>query len=97
MLLLIGWLLLAGVLLKNGNTVMGNIVLWGGLILIVLCGVSVCKESARASANRRRYWAHYYDKDQVEARRRNGQRRPPVPHHDEVEDYIFFDSIFDDE
>ncbi len=67
------------------------------MILLGITGFNAAQEDARARANRRRYWAHYYDKDQVEARKRGNNRRPPAPYHDEIDDYIFFDSIFDDE
>ena len=36
MLFLIGWLALAGVLLNAGNEFLGNVVLWGGLVLVVM-------------------------------------------------------------
>ena len=71
----------------------------GGLVMIYI-GMSAsaaANESAAARASQRRYWAHYYDEDQVEQRRRCGQKQPPAPYDDEIEEYIFFDSIFDDD
>ncbi len=43
-----------------------------GIIMILrgITGFNVAQEDARARANRRRYWAHYYDDDQVAARNR---------------------------
>lgn len=88
MLFIIGWLLLGGYLLNEGNTFWGNVVLLGGLILIILTGISVCSEDAKARANQRHYWAHYYDKDQVAARKRNGQKTPPPRYHDGFDEYM---------
>ena len=68
-------------------------------VLLVLAGISLVNDSAeraRARANKQYYWAHYYDKDQVEARK--CMRVPePVPDRDDEEDYEFFASIFDDD
>ena len=36
MLFLIGWLLLAGVLLNAGYEFLGHVVLWGGLVLVIV-------------------------------------------------------------
>ena len=40
------------------------------MILVGILFISASHEESQARINRRRYWAHYYDKDQVEARRR---------------------------
>ena len=76
--------------------------LTGVIVGLVMIGLGMTASigagrSAAARASQRRYWAHYYDEDQVEQRRRCGQKQPPAPYHDEIEEYIFFDSIFDDD
>ena len=63
MLFFLGWLLLGGYLLHEGHDVLGGLVLGGGLILFIIVGLNVSSEEAKARANRRRYWAHYYDED----------------------------------
>ena len=61
MLLFFGWLLLSGYLLSEGHEVLGTLVLGGGLLLFIIVGINASEEEAKARANRRRYWAHYYD------------------------------------
>ena len=73
MLEIIGWLLMCGYLFNKGNTVWGHIVLWGGVFLMICGAIGERNEAINARANRQHYWAHYYDRDQVEARRRAGQ------------------------
>ena len=67
------------------------------MILLGIMGSNASNEAAKARANQRRYWAHYYDKDQVEARKRGNVRRPPAPYHDEMDELEFYETIFDDD
>ena len=45
----------------DGNNFWFKFVLWGGIVLFVVLCISVGREDAKAEANRRHYWAHYYD------------------------------------
>ena len=99
MLLTIGWLLLGGILLNKGYTVLGTIVLVGLVVAFILAGISLKhdnEEKDRARANHRYYWAHYYDKDQVEARKR--MKAPePVPELEDDDDWLLIASALDDD
>lgn len=79
MLFLFGWLVQAGYLLNEGNTFWGNVVLWGGLLLIICITVSGKKERAKGKAQEEtRDWMQEADRD-------------------EEEDYIIFESVFDED
>ena len=51
---------------------------WVCIVLILISWLisAGAHEDAKARANRRRYWAHYYDRDRVRARNRAGSRGP---------------------
>jgi len=40
------------------------------MILLGILFTSASNEESQARANRRRYWAHYYDEDRMEMRRK---------------------------
>ena len=67
------------------------------ILLFLMIASSTEREDEKARANQRRYWAHYYDKDQVEARKRGTDRRAPVPYRDELDEYELYETIFDDD
>ena len=96
MLLLIGWILLGGYLLNEGHTTLGSIVLISLFVCIIWAAISGNSEREKARANKQYYWAQYYDKDQVEARKRM-QRPEPVPDLDDEDDWIIIASAFDDD
>lgn len=54
MLFLLGWLVLAGYLLNEGNTFWGNAVLWGGLVLVICIAVAGNKEEKKKRADGQR-------------------------------------------
>ena len=85
MTIIIGWLVLLGYLVNEGYTIIAQIVFWSFILLLILLGIDERAEREKARANVQYYWAHYYDEDQVEARKRM-MRPEPVPY-DDFEDW----------